>query len=180
MRHNFGSLIIRIVAFIVVVAFVSYGCSASRVVRKEIVRGKLEKTGVEKKYVNEQICLQELSPLQIKAMKISETKEIRKKYYRKKNIVETMRLQDLHPGRTTAEGTFVILASAFMIVITFGLALLVLAPAYKRDWKKAEEHEKENLNRCQYDGQVINGWRCTKDILEEEIAGDNAYETVQE
>ena len=77
MGSNLKAISIRGVAFIAGFALASYGCSASRVVRTEIVRGNLEKTelGKQPAYTKKELYIQENDPLQVKIIEISELKK---------------------------------------------------------------------------------------------------------
>ena len=171
MRHGRDTFVIRVVTSIIAAAFILYGCTATRVMKNEIVRGKLETTQVEKRYTDQKINLQEISPLLIKATQLDETKEIRKNYYQKISRVETMKTEE-----TFGE----IFANLVMTVGSLGFNLLFWIPVGPQEARNA-------INRCPPDGGKIKGdgflrgsYTCTKSISEQPVGGIDRYEVVQE
>lgn len=164
MRINLRSLGIRIVALAVALALGTYGCSASRVVSSEIVRGKVEKTEGGKRYLDKKIYFQELSPLRVRAVEITETKEIKTLYYNQINRVEEMTIQ---------EGFGSVFTNLFLSGVTYGIWLLFwMVGGYRT--------AKDGVQKCSVGGEKIGGYKCTKTVSEKEMKGDNSLERVQE
>jgi hypothetical protein len=170
MKISMKSLGIRILSLVVALSLTAYGCSASRVVSNEIIRGKIEKTEEGRRYSDKKIYLQELSPLRVRVVEITETKEKKILHYKKINRVEEM---------TAREGYGGVIINLLMCAT--GVWLLVWMLGYF-DAKKA-------VQLCSYDGQEISSsgnnfglsnHKCIKTVSEREMEGVDSLERVQE